>query len=293
MVVNVSQITNAQYLIQVCLCAECKAMRVVFNSSESTDDIQDWMEKKASESPMFHYWKMILDFQILILMFIQSEREQDFALYVQVLKSIVKYIFAFNHYNYTRWLTIHVDDFMKLELVCFNVYKEFCSGKFVIQKTIKPFSAVALGQAHEQDNAIIKGVGGAVSLLSKDMDSALRRWKVAVPEVSRLLEKYEQLYNITSNENKGKHRKDYTEFQKTFFSNTQKLFFCFNEILNTFEENRLVVLDTGDVMNSAVETCLGNLLERNKERYKEFYKYCLVICDIPITDTIKAYKLDL
>ena len=124
-------------------------MKVVFDSSECTDDIQDWMEKKASESPMFHYWKMIFDLQILILMFILWEREPDFALYVQVLKSFMKYIFTFNHYNYARWLTIHVDDLMKLELVCPNVYKEFCSGNFVVWKTINPFSAIALDQAHE------------------------------------------------------------------------------------------------------------------------------------------------
>ena len=78
--VNVSQIISAPYLLQVCLCTEYKAMRVIFDSSESTDDIQDWTEKKASESPMFHYWKMTFEFQILILMFIQSEREQDFVL---------------------------------------------------------------------------------------------------------------------------------------------------------------------------------------------------------------------
>ena len=160
--VSVSQIISAPYLLQVCLCAEHKLMTVVFDSSDSTDDIRNWMKKKASESLMFRYWKMIFDLQILILMFIRLEREQDFALYVQVLKPIVKYIFAFSHYNYARWLTIHVDDLMKLELVCPNVYKEFCSGKFVVQKTINPFSAIALDQ--------------------------------------------------TSNENKGKHHEDYTEF---------------------------------------------------------------------------------
>ena len=74
-VVNVSQITSARYLLQVCLCAEYKTMRVVFDSSEPTDDIQDWMKKAASESPMFHYWKMIFGLQILILMLIRSERE--------------------------------------------------------------------------------------------------------------------------------------------------------------------------------------------------------------------------
>ena len=54
-----------------------------------------------------------------------------------------------------------------------------------------------------------------------------------------------------------------------------------------------MVLDTGGVMNSDVETCFANLLERNEARNKEFYKHRLVICGIPNTDTIKTYKLDL
>ena len=58
---------------------------------------------------------------------------------------------------------------------------------------------ITLDQAHEQNNAIIKGVGGAVGLLSKDMDSALRRSEVAGLEVCRLLEEYEWLHSITSN----------------------------------------------------------------------------------------------
>ena len=96
-------------------------------------------------------------------MFLRLQRERDFALYVQALKSIMKYIFAFNHYNYSRCVTIHVDGLMKLELICASVHKEFCSGNFDVRKTINP-SAIVLDQAHEQSNTIIKGVGGAVGL---------------------------------------------------------------------------------------------------------------------------------
>ena len=64
-VVKVSQITSTRYMLHVCLCAEYKVMRVVFDSFESTDDIQDQMEKKLPESPVFHYWKMIFALQIL------------------------------------------------------------------------------------------------------------------------------------------------------------------------------------------------------------------------------------
>ena len=91
-----------------------------------------------------------------------------------------------------------------------------------------------MDQAHEQNNAIIKGIGGVAILLSKDMDSALRRWEVPDPEVCGLPEEYKRLYNITSNKNKGKYHENYTEFQKTFFNDTQKTFFYFNEIHSSF-----------------------------------------------------------
>ena len=100
------------------------------------------------------------------------------------------------------------------------------------------------------------------------MGSALRHWEVAGPELYRLLEEYERLHNITSNENEGKHHDDYTEFQKNdtrLLQRHSKIIF-----LHPLEENRLVVLDTGGAMNSDVETCLDNLLERNEERDKKF-----------------------
>ena len=54
-----------------------------------------------------------------------------------------------------------------------------------------------------------------------------------------------------------------------------------------------MVLDIGDVMNGDAETRLANLLKRNEDRYKEFYKHRLVIWNISVTDTIKTYSLNL
>ena len=38
----------------------------------------------------------------------------------------------------------------------------FCTGKFVVNKTERNFSGLAIDQTHEQANAVIKGDGGAV-----------------------------------------------------------------------------------------------------------------------------------
>jgi hypothetical protein len=59
----------------------------------------------------------------------------------------------------------------------------------VVHKSNREFSALAIDQAHEQANAVIKGDGGAICVTEDP--SALRRWMVADPEVSHLVAKYE------------------------------------------------------------------------------------------------------
>ena len=42
--INVPQITSAQYLLEVCLCAEFKALKVVYVDSQTSLDIHKWMD---------------------------------------------------------------------------------------------------------------------------------------------------------------------------------------------------------------------------------------------------------
>ena len=58
---------------------------------------------------------------------------------------------------------------------------EFKAGKFVIYKTSNKFSAMVIDQCHEQNNALVKGSGGAIGQTGNP--GALRRWTVAGPEI--------------------------------------------------------------------------------------------------------------
>ena len=53
---------------------------------------------------------------------------------------------------------------------------EFNEGKFTVGKTNRVFTVIAIDHAHEQNNAHIKGDGGAVELT--DNPDALRCWMV-------------------------------------------------------------------------------------------------------------------
>ncbi len=83
---------------------------------------------------------------------------------------------------------------MSIEVQHPEVAREFNKGNFVVHKSNREFSAMAIDQAHEQNNAVIKGDGGAVGL-TEDA-GALRRWMVAGPEVSRLVAAYEAMSTV-------------------------------------------------------------------------------------------------
>ena len=72
-----------------------------------------------------------------------------------------------------------------------NVFQQFSSGSFVVQKPKQPSSAIALDHAHEQENASIKGDGGAVGLTENP--AALRRWRVSGPKVARMMKDFENV----------------------------------------------------------------------------------------------------
>ena len=48
---------------------------------------------------------------------------------------------------------------------------------------------MAIDQAHEQNNAMVKGDGGAVGLTENP--SALRRWMISGPEIARIVNEFE------------------------------------------------------------------------------------------------------
>ena len=51
---------------------------------------------------------------------------------------------------------------------------EFEKGNFTVHKSPRLFSSIAIDQAHEQNNALVKSDGGAIGLT----EDAMRRWTI-------------------------------------------------------------------------------------------------------------------
>ena len=125
-----------------------------------------------------------------------------------------------------------------------NLLQEFYAGIFVVFKSKRPFSSMAIDQAHEQANAIITGEGGVIGVTEDP--SALRRWMVAGPEVSRLAAEYEAISEAKDANENVRHHEQTTQAQRAFFEKVDKLYSVIKDISNPFQKETAeqITLDT-------------------------------------------------
>ena len=162
------------------------------------------------------YWKLVIDLEMLILMYVRSLREGNFKLHLEVLYLLLSWFFSFNHVHHARWLTVHWFDLYHLESKFPDLFEQFSNGNFSFQKSNREFSRMGLDQIHEQNNKVIKGAGGASALLNKEDDSALLRWEVCSPELARVILEFED--SLDKNEipadSSTNHHEDNDSFNK-------------------------------------------------------------------------------
>ena len=99
-----------------------------------------------------------------MLQLVRSLREANFKHYIESLGQLAPWMFSLDHINYARWLSVHVRDMCTLSSKHPKVFQQFSEGAFVVHKSPRAFSSIALDHAHEQANALVKGDGGAVGL---------------------------------------------------------------------------------------------------------------------------------
>ena len=83
------------------------------------------------------------------------QRRQLFQI-CQSHKAILPWLFCTGSYH-TRWLSVHYRDMCELPSKHPDVHTQFSNGSFVVHKTKKCFSSIALDHAHEQVSAWVRG----------------------------------------------------------------------------------------------------------------------------------------
>ena len=198
---------------------------------------------------------------------------------------MMKCFFAFDHFNYARWGSVHLFDLMILHLFCPDVYEEFMKGNFSFQKTSRVFSKITPDQVHGQNNEVIKGIGGAIPLLNRENDPGLERWELSGTEVTRLINEFEGITN-ESQTPLEKHHENTPAFQKRFVSDVKKLESCFP--CNPLEINDLVKISNTEVRyHIDVYGVLYSLVSTGESKFLDFFYNRLIKGKEAINDPIK------
>ena len=143
-VIKINHLKRVRYCIQVTVCTIYKKIKEAYLKSKSRLPLIQWLDKRSTESNMAFVWQLIFNIEILLLIFVRSQREANFQLRTEVLRSFMKYYFALDHYNYARWVSIHLFDCKALKFTAPDVFTAFMDGCFTFQKTSTEFSRTPL-----------------------------------------------------------------------------------------------------------------------------------------------------
>ena len=204
----------------------------------------------------------------------------------------MKYYFALDHYNYARWVSIHLVDCKALKFTAPNVFTSFMDGCFMFQKMNTEFLRIPLDQVHKQNNANIKGVAGATHLVNRTDEAGLIRLELCSNELAMMIQEFEnELYDGDDDDEEHfnatrKHHKDTLSFQKCFFEDAAKL--CSNFTYSPFELSEITRIDDTSVRFDPRIIADTKLLESNGEQqFNMFWNDRLIYSKAPVSDTIK------
>jgi len=286
-----AHLTRTRHAHQVIAITLAKLQRDSFHEMSSDGSIlfEDWRTVMMHNSPTFAFWERILQLELLVLIFVmRSHREKNFALYVEVLEALVPWCFALDRTNYSRWLPVHIKDMKTRPPVIRDQFQK----NWVILKAKRPFSAMPLDQAHEQNNEKVKGSGGAVGMTENP--AALKRWMIAGPEQARIVDELEEMSNLSEEPSYHSHEQGHAtqeKFHKQVSNMCHAIKSMGNPFLNTAKE--LVVLDTHDCMDGEVVEALYRMEQLGKEQYSRYVSDVLVRREESIHSTIKRNNLPL
>ena len=290
-----SHLTRTRRAHQVTAASLFVLMRTAYNDyvarmkeNERPLSEEEWKKAVAEKCPQFRYWSSVLDLELACLRLVRAIREANFNMYVQSIRELLPWMFAMDHGNYARWLSVHYRDMCILPSKHPEVYKHFQEGCFTVYKTTRRFSAIALDHAHEQVNAGVKGDGGAVGLTENP--AALRRWMVAGPETARMIEEFEGDSTATD---KYDHYEQKKGVQNAFVKDVVNMISSFEELGNPFKEEgpHLMALHTKDIMDDSVIATVSNARKLGGDQFNTFLKERLVDRSKPVSDPLKKNNL--
>ena len=111
------------------------------------------------------------------------------------------WFFAFGHTNYARWMPVFLKDMACLPETHPSVHEAFMEGKFVVQRSDKKFSLMALDQSQEHSIKFPKEDSGAKDSMVSQRRKRSLSFMDPVSNYCQLLEGSGHVYRVCEGQN--------------------------------------------------------------------------------------------
>ena len=128
--------------------------------------LPDQFNRDKGNAPMFKVHYQYIKFVLVLLGFIRATREGIWDLHLSSLEELCKYFFALDRQKYARMLPLYIADMKALQTSDPDIWDEFQSGNFVVNKNEVALNANACARyfliAHEMTRLVddIKNLAG-------------------------------------------------------------------------------------------------------------------------------------
>ena len=105
----------------------------------------------TSRGPTAELWESYIYLTELLLHFIRSTRTGNWELHKACLSKMLPWMFAYDHTNYSRYLTLYLWDMVQLPITHPSLEESMNQGEFAVQRSEgKAFSQIPVDQTIEQ-----------------------------------------------------------------------------------------------------------------------------------------------
>ena len=77
-------------------------LRACGQREDQEDSFEEWCKNQANRQPMFAYWSLVLQLELIVLQLVHSLRTANFDQFLQTLTNLMPWIFALDHVHYAR-----------------------------------------------------------------------------------------------------------------------------------------------------------------------------------------------
>ena len=153
---------------------------------------------------------------------------------------------------------------------------------------------MGLDRIHEQNNAVMKGVGEATSSLNKADESALARWGLCILELASIVSEYEFEENdMNSSHEAQRHHEDSVAFQKRSTTDVN----CLEKNVGSdpFMLDNLTVLNNHDKtqFNDRIFEDIKIIKTEGEKQFLHLWEKRLVSAELSINVTIQLNSYNL